>query len=65
MYPAQWHHIFGDKTGASARRILPPLLDLFAARSILEVGCGNGHWTQVGIDNGVEDYAVVDGPCCR
>jgi len=62
MYPAQWHQIFGDKTGESARRILPPLLDLFAVKSIVEIGCGNGHWTQVAIEHGIEDYAVVDGP---
>jgi SAM-dependent methyltransferase len=62
MYPADWHRIYGDKTGESARRILPALIDLFGAKSVLEVGCGNGHWTQVAIDHGIEDYTVVDGP---
>lgn len=62
MYPAEWHRIYGDATGESARRVLPPLLSLFAARSLVEVGCGNGHWTQAAIDTGVTDYAVVDGP---
>lgn len=61
-YPDQWHQIYGDKTGASARAILPPLLRLFGARSLLEVGCGNGHWTQSARDAGIEDYNVADGP---
>lgn len=60
-YPAKWHSIYGDKTGESARRILPPLLDLFGIRSLVEIGCGNGHWTQAAIDHGVEDYLAVDG----
>ncbi|RVQ67591.1 methyltransferase domain-containing protein [Croceicoccus ponticola] len=61
-YPAQWHQTYGDKTGASARAILPPLLRLFDAHSLLEVGCGNGHWTQSARDVGIDDYNVVDGP---
>lgn len=62
MYPADWHRIYGDKTGESARRILPPLIALFSARSMVEIGCGNAHWTQAGIDAGITDYTVVDGP---
>jgi len=62
MYPALWHQIYGDKTGESARRILPSLIELFGAKSSVEVGCGNGHWTQAAIDAGVETYKVVDGP---
>lgn len=62
MYPADWHRIYGDMTGESARRILPPLIALFGARSMVEIGCGNAHWAQAGIDTGIADYAVVDGP---
>lgn len=62
MYPASWHQTYGNKTGESARRILPPLIELFGVRSTVEVGCGNGHWTQVGLDAGVTRYRVVDGP---
>lgn len=62
MYPGQWHQVYGDKTGTSARAILPPLIERFGVRSLVEVGCGNAHWTQAGIDTGVADYAVVDGP---
>lgn len=62
MYPDEWHMIYGDMTGESARKILPPLIELFGVTSFVEVGCGNGHWTQAAIDAGVEDYRVVDGP---
>ncbi|MGH6785379.1 MAG: hypothetical protein ACREBO_00995 [Novosphingobium sp.] len=62
MYPADWHRIYGDKTGESARRILPPLIALFGARSLVEIGCGNAHWTQAGIDAGIGEYTIVDGP---
>ncbi len=62
MYPAEWHRIYGDKTGESARRVLPPLVRQFGATSLVEVGCGNGHWTQAGIEAGIASYAVIDGP---
>lgn len=62
VYPAEWHRNFGAKTEASARAILPPLLRLVDARSLVEVGCGNAHWSKVARDCGVADYVVVDGP---
>ena len=62
MYPGSWHKLYGDKTGYSAKSILPTIVELFEARSTLEIGCGNGHWTQVAIDAGVKDYFAVDGP---
>jgi hypothetical protein len=65
VYPARWHKIYGDKTGESARRILPPLLSLFDVKSTVEIGCGNGHWSEAGIEAGVSDYVLVDGPWNR
>lgn len=62
MYPAEWHRLYGDKTGASARAILPGLIARFDVSSLVEVGCGNGHWTRSAIEAGVEDWRVVDGP---
>lgn len=62
VYPDDWHQTYGDMTGESARRIITPLVGKFSARSLIEVGCGNGHWTQAAIDAGVVEYAVVDGP---
>lgn len=62
MYPDTWHKLYGDQTGYSAKSILPNIINLFDVGSTLEVGCGNGHWTQVAIDAGVEDHFAVDGP---
>lgn len=62
MYPSEWHRIYGDRTGESARRILPPLVEQFAARSVVEIGCGHGHWAQVASENGVADLLAIDGP---
>ena len=62
MYSNNWHKMFSDQTGASARAILPPLLALFGSRSLLEVGCGHGHWTLAAVEAGISDYVLVDGP---
>lgn len=61
MYPAEWHRIYGEKTGESARRILPPLLERFHASSIVEIGCGNAHWSKAAMDSGIGDVLAVDG----
>jgi len=62
MYPAEWHRIYSGKTGESARRILPPLLQRFSVTSMVEIGCGNAHWSQAALDNGVGDILAIDGP---
>lgn len=61
MYPGRWHETFGDKTGRSARRILPDLVRTFAVESLVEVGCGQAHWTRAALDAGVRDIRAVDG----
>lgn len=60
-YPTHWHTFYGDMTAQSARRILPPLLDLFAVRSLVEVGCGIGHMSRTALDHGVDDLLALDG----
>lgn len=62
MYPADWHTLFGDMTGKSAVAILPELVQAFETKSLVEIGCGNAHWTRAGLEAGVTDYLVVDGP---
>lgn len=61
-YPASWHRDYGNKTAESARRILPALLEGFAVSSMVEVGCGQGHWSAVSGQLGVADIHAVDGP---
>lgn len=62
MYPGEWHKVYGDKTGQSAREVMAHLASVFDLRSSVEVGCGNAHWTQAGLDNGVTEYKIADGP---
>jgi len=62
MYPAEWHRIYSDMTGESARRVLPPLLDRFGARSLIEIGCGQGHWSLAASCHGISDLLAIDGP---
>ncbi|MEP9375467.1 hypothetical protein ABLE91_02040 [Aquabacter sp. CN5-332] len=62
MYATEWHTVHAAKTEHSAWAILPDLLTLFHVASVLEVGCGNAHWTSVAVMNGVGDHLAVDGP---
>jgi SAM-dependent methyltransferase len=47
---------------ASARRIVPLVLELLEPRSVLDVGCGRGTWLRIFADHGVTDIVGVDGP---
>lgn len=46
----------------SAQRILPPLLELFCAKSVVEVGCGIGHMSLVAQRSGAQEVLALDGP---
>lgn len=45
----------------SAREILPSVLKVVPARSIIDVGCGIGAWLSVACELGVEDLVGIDG----
>jgi SAM-dependent methyltransferase len=46
---------------ASAERIVPVVLELTGARSVVDVGCGDGTWLSVFARHGIADYLGVDG----
>ena len=46
---------------ARADAVLPPLLELVPARSLVDVGCGLGTWLRAALDLGVGEVAGVDG----
>ena len=50
-----------DGSRRSAAAIIPLVLDLVPARSVVDVGCGVGTWLSVFIDRGVADVLGVDG----
>ena len=62
IYDQEWHDEYGDATRRSAEAILPYLIGMNGeVRSILEVGCGHGHWLQVARSLGIEDITGIDG----
>jgi SAM-dependent methyltransferase len=50
---------------ASARTVIPKLLELLEPASIIDVGCGTGTWLRVAQDEGIEDVFGLDGPWVR
>jgi SAM-dependent methyltransferase len=46
---------------ASARVIVPIVREIFAPRSVCDVGCGVGTWLRAWSDNGVNDICGLDG----
>jgi SAM-dependent methyltransferase len=61
-YNNPFYEGIGPGSEASARRILPVVLDLVGARSAVDVGCGDGSWLQVLRELGVHEVVGVDGP---
>lgn len=61
-YDFEWHKSHGEMTSNSARMSVGPLLDMFGAKSVLDVGCGDGRWLAACQELGVETIAGVDGP---
>jgi SAM-dependent methyltransferase len=50
---------------ASARTVIPRLLELLKPASIIDVGCGTGTWLQVAQEEGIDDIFGLDGPWVR
>jgi SAM-dependent methyltransferase len=46
---------------ASARKIVPLVLDLIKPRSVVDVGCGLGTWLAACTECGIEDILGIDG----
>ena len=53
--------LVSEGSTASARVVVPIILELLAPKSVIDVGCGLGNWLAVFAEHGVEDYAGVDG----
>ena len=49
-------------TRESAREILPIIIALLAPTSLVDVGCGAGHWLAMASELGIGDILGVDGP---
>jgi hypothetical protein len=49
----------------SAVTILPPIIEEYGVRSVIDFGCGLGCWLEVAQECGVSDVVGVDGPAGR
>jgi SAM-dependent methyltransferase len=61
LYNASFFAGTADVSIASAREVVPLLLDLVRPRSVVDVGCGLGGWLAAFRDEGITDIAGVDG----
>jgi SAM-dependent methyltransferase len=50
-----------EQTRSSAREILPVVLQLLKPASIIDIGCGTGHWLAAAAELGITDFLGVDG----
>jgi SAM-dependent methyltransferase len=50
-----------ESTRESAREILPTVVDLVKPASIVDIGCGQGHWLAEAVELGIVDVLGVDG----
>jgi SAM-dependent methyltransferase len=50
-----------DRAAQSAAVVVPVILERFAPRSVVDIGCGTGAWLEVFAACGVTDYIGVDG----
>jgi len=53
-----FHH---EPSSRSATEIVPKLIELLGAKSVIDIGCGNGTWLDVFQRCGIEDILGVDG----
>jgi len=61
-YTGDFFSYYGEMSRLSARVMVPLVLELVQARSVIDVGCGTGEWLSVFRENGVEDIWGIDGP---
>lgn len=50
-----------DRSRLAARVIVPHVLSLTGARSVVDIGCGVGTWLGTFAENGIDDFLGVDG----
>lgn len=62
VYQSQFFSGHSQNSQRSARKIVPELLKAFPAKTVLDVGCGDGTWLAEFANAGVVELVGVDGP---
>jgi SAM-dependent methyltransferase len=60
-YDGDFYDLQRNRSGASARIVVPIVKEIVGPKSVLDIGCGIGAWSKVWIDSGVADLVGVDG----
>lgn len=60
-YDARFFSEQAEGSLASARAVIPVVLGLVSARSVVDFGCGRGTWLKACFENGVERILGLDG----
>src|SRR5712692_4458031 len=60
-YTSDYYRSHRDGARQSARVLVPMVLRYIPARSVIDVGCGQGTWLAVFREHGAEDVWGVDG----
>jgi len=61
IYTHEFFETVGPPAERAAKVMAPMILEAFPARSIVDVGCGNGAWLAAFAELGVKDYLGIDG----
>lgn len=62
QFDQDWHDACGPGTAASAKAILAFVQTILEPKSLVEIGCGHGHWLAAARELGILDVLGVDGP---
>jgi cyclopropane fatty-acyl-phospholipid synthase-like methyltransferase len=64
-YDAEFFDELQDGSLASARVVVPLLLQLISPKSVVDIGCGQGAWLRAFLENGICDVLGMDGSYVR
>ena len=57
-YSTRYYEGLKEDSLGSARAVVPLVLELFAPRTVVDVGCGSGTWAKVYAENGCEILGI-------
>lgn len=60
-YTPDYHQTIREGSRASARAIVPLVVDLVAPASVVDLGCGTGAWLATFVEHGISDVLGIDG----